>query len=296
MNHEPKNILLAVDIGNSTIGFGLFSEPEKNTRPFIAKTPVRPRRPHRSIRTAVTELINQEMTRRRGDTETRRKGKAFTVSPRLPFSASGYRLNVIVSSVVPSVDNALMEALGPLSWQTPLIVTAQTDSGLTFETDRPGETGADRIANAVAGYHYAGGPVAVVDFGTATTLTIVGKKLNFLGGAILPGMELMRKSLHAQTARLPLVDLARPEKALGRNTVSAITSGIIFGTAGAVEALVKRMEKELDFKLQLVVTGGCAQVVAPLIRKRHTVIPDLTFQGLRLIHLRNRQAKVKVES
>ncbi|MCL5236708.1 MAG: type III pantothenate kinase [Nitrospirae bacterium] len=264
------NALLAVDIGNSTIGFGLFPEPAGDAGLFIRKIPVRPVRSPRTYRKVIAGLLKETAP------NTHQRGPG----------PGNYTINTIISSVVPSLNRVLAESLSSLSEEKPLMVSSRLNSGLTFETERPEETGADRIANAVAGYSYTKGPVAVADFGTATTLTIVGKKRNFLGGAILPGIQLMRKSLRAETAKLPLIDLTRPERALGKSTVSSIASGIVFGTVGAVEILVKSMEKELDFKLQLVLTGGNAQLVAPLIKRDHKLIPDLTFEGLRLIYLR----------
>ncbi|HWR90381.1 MAG TPA: type III pantothenate kinase, partial [Dissulfurispiraceae bacterium] len=144
------------------------------------------------------------------------------------------------------------------------------------------------IANAVAAVVLIGSPSAVVDFGTATTITVVGRQRDLIGGAILPGVWLMERALHTGTAKLPAVDLRRPVNLPGRDTMSSIRAGIVCGTAGAVERLVSDMERELGFSLTLVLTGGAVDLVAPLIGRPHRVIPALTFEGMRFIHLRVR--------
>jgi type III pantothenate kinase len=151
----------------------------------------------------------------------------------------------------------------------------------------PSRIGADRIANAVAASHIFKGPVAVVDCGTATTITVVGPGKIFLGGAIMPGLSVMRESLYRSAARLPRAPLVRPEKVLAGETSASISSGIIYGTAGAVRSLVHGIEKELGFRVQLVLTGGQGALLSPLMGRRHRLMPTLTFEGLRLIHLRN---------
>ncbi|MBI3592760.1 MAG: type III pantothenate kinase, partial [Nitrospirae bacterium] len=194
-----------------------------------------------------------------------------------------------VSSVVPYLNKPVIESLKSLCRKKPLVVSDKITSGLSFDVKQPGEIGADRIANAVAGFHHARKAVAVVDFGTATTITVVGRNMNFLGGAIMPGIHLMQKSLHRETAKLPIVPLKKNSRALGKDTASSITSGIIHGTAGAVETIIKNMEKELDFKLQLVLTGGNAKFMSSLLKRNYDLVPNLTFEGLRLIYLKNRK-------
>ncbi len=272
------NILLCIDIGNTTIGFGLYLEPAAAAKdsPRTKKIPTYPQGSPLRYKNAVTRLLKEAVP---GMAAAR-----FTLKDFL----KKHRMRAVISSVVPSLNTIILESLAPFCGEEPVMVSSRLDKVLSFAVKRPEEVGADRIADAVAGLHYAEGPVAVVDFGTATTITIAGKKQDFLGGAILPGLQLMQKMLHAGTAKLPLAPLRQPESALGKDTRSSIAAGIICGTAGAAEALIKNMEKELDCKLQLVLTGGNAHLVSPFMKKKHILVPHLTFEGMRLISLKVR--------
>ncbi len=275
------NILLCIDIGNTTIGFGLYTEPagtgEPGSRligsPRIKKVSTYPQGGTVKYKKVITCLLKEAVP---GKAAERFVLKEFL---------NKYRIKAVVSSVVPSLNKIIRESLVPFCEEEPILVSSRLHQVLSFSVKKPEEVGADRIANAVAGLHYAKGPVAVVDFGTATTITVAGKKQDFLGGAILPGIRLMQKNLHTGTAKLPITPLEQSQSALGKDTRSSIASGILRGTAGAAESLVKDMEKELDFRLQLVLTGGNAPIVSPLIKRRHILIPHLTFEGLRLISM-----------
>lgn len=258
--------LLSIDIGNSTIGLGLFAEPIKNDRLLIKKIPSHPLKSVKTYRKIISDFIKQDAP--------------FSLSPS-PLSS----FDVILSSVVPSLERPVIAAIKDLFGKRPLVVTHRLKTGVSLDIMEPAGIGNDRIANAVAGIHYSKNPVAVIDFGTATTITVVGRQQNLIGGAILPGLELMKKALYSETAKLPLIDLNRPLMALGKDTSSAITSGIIIGTVGAIDALIKAIEKEIGVKLKLLITGGHAKLMSPLIKKEHLLIPDLTFKGLRSIYL-----------
>lgn len=270
MRHEPTRILLAVDIGNSTVGFGLFPDPERGDPLFTVKIPTRPFRNANTYKRVISGLIRQGL------------------STKIRAMRLRYKLDAVLASVVPALNRPVSEALKAASGSPPLIVGARVKSGLAFDVAQPGRVGADRIANAAAAFHRTGKPTAVVDFGTATTITVVGKEGTFLGGAISPGIQLMQRALHAETAKLPLIPLDRPGSALGKDTVSSIASGVIRGTAGAAESLIKDIEKELNFKLRLILTGGHAQLMSPLLKRAHILAPNLTFEGLRLIYLKTR--------
>ncbi|HSB52488.1 MAG TPA: type III pantothenate kinase [Dissulfurispiraceae bacterium] len=262
-------MLLAIDIGNSTIGLGLFRDPFKGKKPIVGRIPSHPAESPGRYRGLLKGFIE------------RYEPMALHRGSRAPL------LDVIVSSVVPSLSGPIIRSVTGLCRSEPLVVAHTLETGLSFSVERPEEIGADRIANAVAAIHLCGKPVAVADLGTASTVTVVGKKRDFLGGAILPGLGLMQRVLHAGTAQLPLIPLARPRTVLGTNTMAAIISGIIYGTAGAVETLVRRMEKERRFRVELVLTGGHARLIASLIRREWLLVPDLTLEGMRLLYLRN---------
>lgn len=264
------NSLLAVDIGNTTIGMCLFLKPEDSTKFFIKRIPTHPAQLANKYKKIIVEFIDSAGTSR---------------------NVERLEINSVISSVVPSLNKPIIKAVTEVCKKRPLIVSHLLDCGINFDVQEPEKVGADRIANAVAGFHYFNKPAAVVDFGTATTVTVVGRRQTYFGGAIMPGIDLMQKALHSGTAKLPAVCLKTPKKFLGKNTVSAITSGIMHGTAGAVEALIKGMEKELNFKVKLVLTGGHAKHISPLIKKKHIVFPGLTFEGLRLIYLKTRSMR-----
>ncbi|MBM3133470.1 MAG: type III pantothenate kinase, partial [Chloroflexi bacterium] len=140
---------------------------------------------------------------------------------------------------------------------SPLVVEAGTKTGVSILIDKPHEVGPDRIVNAVAGHHLYGGPLIVIDLGTATTFDVVSEKGEYLGGAISPGIRIATDALFQRTARLPRLEIVRPKQAIGRDTTSAMQSGILFGYVGLIEGLVQRIQKELGpKKARVIATGG----------------------------------------
>lgn len=254
-------MLIAVNIGNSSTGFGIFPDPAHGPALVVEKVPTHPARATAYYRKVLARLIK----------EAGAAGKDAD--------------SAIIASVVPDRNALIDDSLSFFCDKRPTHVTAK-NSGLTFDVKEPSRIGADRIANAAAGINFSKGrPVAIVDFGTATTITVAGEKRTIMGGAILPGVFLMTKALHSGTAKLPLVKPRVPEGIIGKDTASAIASGVACGTAGAVEKLIIMMEKELKYKLQLVLTGGDAPFVSPFINRAFTFSPNLTFEGLRLLYL-----------
>lgn len=200
---------------------------------------------------------------------------------------------VIISSVVPELTNTLTCSVREMSTGEPLTVAHFLNTGLTCDLERPEEIGSDRIANAVAALDIVGSPVAVIDFGTATTISAV-RSGRFLGGAILPGVRLMGEALHRGTAKLPAVDpggeaglLVSPVAALGKSTTACIISGMIYGTAGAVERIIRGIETEEGCVFKLVAAGGYASMVMRYMERECLLDRDLTLKGLRLIYERN---------
>ncbi|MGO9611881.1 MAG: type III pantothenate kinase [Dissulfurispiraceae bacterium] len=257
-------MLLSVDIGNSTIGLGLFLRPLESPRVLIKKIPTYPLLPSDAYKRIFADFIKCHVR---------------------PSALSALVVDTIISSVVPSLNSLVMPPFRDIRSRNIILVNYKTAGRLTFEVRRPQEVGADRIANAVAGFHLCRKPVAIADVGTATTITVVGSKMNLLGGTILPGLELMRRALNEKTAQLPSIMIRRPRSVLGKSTVSGITSGIVYGSAGAIDMLIKDIEKELHYRLKLILTGGHAEIVAPFLKRNHVVMPNLTFEGLRWIYL-----------
>lgn len=194
---------------------------------------------------------------------------------------------VVLSSVVPPLTGVFRELCERYVSRTPLVVGPGVRTGINIRTDNPSEVGADLIANAVAAYDRFGGNCVVVDFGTATTFSAVAEPGEFLGVAIAPGLGVAADALSGRTAQLPPVDLAPPSSAIGKNTVHSMQSGLVFGYAGLVEALVRRLRQELGGEVRVVATGGLARIIAPLTQEIDTVEIWLTLDGLRLIAQRN---------
>ena len=192
-----------------------------------------------------------------------------------------------ICSVVPGFTVSVAEAAEAVTGAEPMILTHETETGLKLDVASPEALGADRFAGALGAFGALGAPVAVVDFGTATTVGFVYEadvpgRAVFGGGAIMPGLELMAKSLGTETAQLPVVDLGREFNVPGRNTEENILAGIVLGTAGAVERLIAQAEHESAVGFRIAVTGGMANVVAPRLRREVTLAePWLTLYGLR---------------
>ena len=172
---------------------------------------------------------------------------------------------------------------------SPLIVAAGVKTGIRVCMDNPKEVGADRIVVAVAAHHLYGGPVIIVDLGTATTFEIVSGNGDYLGGAIAPGMLSSAEALFQRAAMLPRIDMAPPNKVIGTNTIDAMRSGVVYGYVGLVEGMVQRMQKELGGRVKVVATGGFSGLIANETRIIDEVNPDLTLIGLRIIYRMNRE-------
>ncbi len=254
-------MLLALDIGNSLINIGLFT--------------------HEGL--CVHKLTTHPLKKAKKYASTFRE-----FFPEISVERSAF--GVIISSVVEGHTEVLAEACERLMPEDLIIVNAEIVTGLILDIPRPEELGTDRIANAVAAYDLCRSPVAVLDFGTATTISVVGENANYIGGAIMPGLSLMNKSLAKGTSKLPVVSLSQPEAALGKDTFKCIQSGLFYGTAGAVERLLKEIEKEIGFSLKVVVTGGYGEIASRFLTREYIFNPALTLEGLKIIFMRNKGA------
>jgi type III pantothenate kinase len=201
----------------------------------------------------------------------------------------------IISSVVPARTPFFVDILDNISERPPIILNHETYTGIKIRLKNPETLGADRIANAVAAYDIACGKAVVVDFGTATTTTVINNKGEIICGTIMPGVEMMFQVLAEKTERLPLVTTRTPLKKIGRDTKSSIISGITYGTAGAVERILEEIEKDMG-QCVTIVTGGNAGLIRELFRVECLYIEDLTLKGLKLIFERNRYESVKTRA
>ena len=191
----------------------------------------------------------------------------------------------IVASVVPALTASWTRAIAAMLGAEPIVCSARA-AGDLFEAsyDNPAEIGADRVADAVAARALYGAPVVVVDFGTATNLEVVDAQGRFVGGIIAPGLETSAAALFAHATKLPAIDLVDPGSAIGKNTVHAMQSGIVYGEADRVDGFVRRVFAELGYEAPVVATGGLATTMAPLCATVTHVNPELTLEGLRLIY------------
>jgi type III pantothenate kinase len=194
---------------------------------------------------------------------------------------------VTVSSVVPPINQVVDDLCRKFFGHSPLSVGPGVRTGMAILYDNPKEVGADRIVNAVAAYDRTRGPCIVVDFGTATTFDYVTRRGEYAGGVIVPGIGISLDALCARTAKLPRVELVRPPRVVGKNTVHAIQSGVIHGYVALVDGLVERIRRENDADARVIATGGFAALVAPESTSIEAVDEFLTLDGLRIIYARH---------
>jgi len=254
-------MIIAIDIGNSSINIGFFDKSgllvkSIHTEPLLSPS-------------EYSELLDSYIREKNMD-------KLIVGS--------------IISSVVPSHTSVWRETLKGFTSGEPLLASYKMKTGLRFIIPKPEQLGSDRIANAVAAYELYKCPVASVDCGTATTTSITDKEGNFIGGAIIPGIRLMNKSLAEETFNLSKVPLIPPESALGIDTTRCIQSGLFYGTAGAIEKILNAIEKEVGFKLKVVVTGGFGGIIHKFLKRKHSLRPYLTLEGLKILYVRNNNA------
>jgi type III pantothenate kinase len=252
-------MLLAIDVGNTNISFGVFDGP------------------------VLLHHVRCESARARTADEY-----AVLVRQMLALCDVDVRKiqHAIVASVVPSLTDTMVGLTKRAFGIEALVVGPGIKTGMAILYENPREVGADRIVNAVAAFEWAKGPVIVVDFGTATTFDCVNAKGDYLGGVITPGVAISAEALFSRAARLHRVEIARPPKAVGKNPVHSMQSGIVFGYAALVDGLVARLLTELG-PSRVVATGGLARLIAAETTAVEHVDDDLTLTGLRLLFERN---------
>ncbi len=194
----------------------------------------------------------------------------------------------IVASVVPPLNGAMAFMVQKYFGISPLFLEPGVKTGIAIHVDNPLEVGADRIANCVAAHHAYGGPAVIVDFGTATTFDVVTEDAAFIGGVIAPGLNISAEALFARAARLPRVDIKRPDNVIGTNTVVNMQSGIYYGYLGLVDGILTRIKREVRDLKRVVATGGLASLFADESEHIDEVDSELTLKGLKIIFDRNR--------
>ena len=255
-------MLLAVDVGNTNLKIGVFKDEEL---------------------IATWHLF----------TDVYKTADEYTILLSNMLQGAGITMDNINGAIVSCVAPQLLYIFEGLCRRSfgfrPLIVGAGIRTGVKLNYDNPREVGADRVVNAVAAHHLYKGQLIVIDFGTATSLEVVSADGDFLGGAVAPGIGISAEALFKQTAMLPRVELHSPGQAIGKNTVAAMQSGLIYGYVGLIEGLVARMKKELGGDVKVIATGGLATTIARETSAIDEVVSELTMVGLRLIYELNVQ-------
>lgn len=199
--------------------------------------------------------------------------------------------DVIISSVVPTLMYTLSAMSKKYFNREPLVIGPGIKTGMNIKYDNPKELGADRIVNAVAAYNKYGGPLIIVDFGTAITFCAISKNGDYLGGAIAPGIKISGEALFSKTAKLPKVELVKPKTVIGKNTVNSIQSGLIYGCIGLVDYIIERMIEELKDEGEvknIIATGGFATLIGSESRYINRIDKMITLEGLRIIYEKNK--------
>jgi len=252
-------MLLAIDIGNTNIVWGIYDN-----------------------RTLLAHWRLATDTKRTADEYGILFSNLLAAAGILPQRVSG----AIISSVVPVLTPTFEEMVERSFGRHALLVTSETDTGLTLTYANPKEIGSDRLVNAAAAYHKYRRDLIIVDFGTATTFCAVTKDGQYLGGVIAPGLGISAEALFTRAAKLAKVEFVRPKTVIGTDTASSIQAGLLFGYAGLVDSLVRRMEQELGRSALVIATGGLSSILAAETTTIQKIEPLLTLEGLELLYRR----------
>jgi type III pantothenate kinase len=249
-------MLLAIDIGNTNITVGLYNGEDLGPRWRLA-------------------------------TDHNRMADEYGIMLLSLFQHAGVNVTAVkgiaMASVVPPLTSTFQQACEKYLGCAPFVVDAGVKTGVRIKYDDPRAVGADRIVDAAAVQKLYGGPACVVDLGTGATFDAISASGEYLGGAIAPGLAIAADALFQRTAKLPKVDLVRPPSAIGRNTVHAIQSGLVFGYVGLVEGMVARFRAELGPQMKVIATGGLSNVIAQETRVIDIIAPWLTLDGLKIV-------------
>lgn len=258
------SLLLAVDVGNTNVVLGIYDLTQGPDAPLICSWRLATSRERTVDEYGLSALA---LMRHQGIEAKQIK-------------------HVAISCVVPPLHPVLMSLSKAYFGVDAFYVEPGVKTGVKVLIDNPAELGADRLVNAVAGIEKFGAPLIVVDFGTATTFDVINAKKEYLGGLICPGLKISADALFQRASRLPRVEIAEPERLVGRNTVQAMQSGIFYGYVGMVDGILDRLRSECP-EAKVAATGGLARVIAPHTKHIKHIAQDLTLDGLRILWFRN---------
>lgn len=255
-------MLLAIDIGNTNLVIGCIKDDEIVFKARIA-------------------------------TDRTRTSDQYGVEIKSMIEAFGVRAedisDCIISSVVPPVFNSVKTGVIKVIGKQPMVVGPGLKTGLNIHMDVPSQVGSDRIVIAVAALAEYKAPLILMDMGTATTIEVVEPDNKYMGGIIFPGVRLSLDALTSRAAQLPGISLDKPKKVIGKNTVDCMRSGMIYGTAAMIDGLVEKIEEELGHSSTLIATGGMAQFITPLCKRKIILEKDLLLKGLNIIYKKNKK-------
>jgi len=257
-----KDKLLVVDIGNTNIVLGVYQE-------------------------------NQLISSFRIKTDKEKSADEFGILLSQLLNHSNINNNeimdTIISSVVPPIMYSFERAIQRYFNVTPIVVGPGIKTGLNIKTENPKEVGSDRIVNAVAVNTLYGGPAIIIDFGTATTFCALSSKSEYLGGAIAPGIRISADALFSKASKLHRIELQKPPSYIGKNTVHAMQSGILFGYVGLVDYMVEKFKVEMnEDNIKVIATGGLARLISQESKTIQIVNPNLTLEGLKILYYKNK--------
>ena len=195
----------------------------------------------------------------------------------------------IIASVVPQVLNSMQTAVKKLTGKTALVVGPGLKTGLNIQIENPAQTGADLVVGCVAALREHQAPMIIVDMGTATTMIVLDKNSAMVGGCIMPGVKISMDALTDRTALLPGLQLDQPKKAIGRNTIDCMRSGIMMGAACTIDGMIDRMEEELGYETTVIATGGIAKFIVPMCKTPMIYDKDLIIKGLAILYMENKK-------